>query len=190
MYAIQKTVLLFNRGTIVAVFFIAVTACLSVAAAADDNNAFRQNAKYMKYVGTYYTDNGQTVTINSDGTQTTVGANMFSVLPESGTLRATPAQGVWRKVGQNQIQITNIRFWTDASGNDYRPNGSIMKATFIALFDKPVGGQSLGFTVEPDTILLEFFNPDQNPITDEPFAAGPGGAGYKAYRLQTVQPGS
>jgi hypothetical protein len=182
--------MLINRKTIAMVVCMAVTACLSLAAAADDK---------AKYVGTYYTDNGQTVTINSDGTQTTVPATMFSLFQNSGTVRrSTPAQGVWREVGKNEIQITNIRFWTDALGNDYRPDGTIFKATFRAVFDQPERHSlfgpvetSIGFTVEANSILYEFFTPDQNPITDEPNSVIPDtGAGYKAYRLRTVQPGS
>ena len=183
--------MLLNRKTMAAVLFMAVTACLSFGVAADDSDVFRSKAKYMKYVGTYYTDSGgQTVTIHSDGTQTTVPANMFSQYPETGAVRrTTPAQGVWREIGKNEIQITNIRFWTDALGNDYRPDGLIEKATFVAVFDEPVRGQSLRFTVV-DGFLLEVFSADKNPITDEPTGVITAPGGYIAYRLQTVQPGS
>lgn len=43
----RKNDMLLNRKTM-AVVLMAVTACLSLAAAADDNDAFRQSAEYMK----------------------------------------------------------------------------------------------------------------------------------------------
>ena len=143
----------------------------------------------MKYVGTYYSDNGQMVTLHSDGTQTTLSASMFSDDPTvRGGRRTTIAQGVWRKVGKNEIQITNIRFYTESFGHNYQPNGVILKATFVAVFDKLVQGQFPGFTV--GNVLIELFQPDQNPVTDEPVGEVTLTDGYRAYRLETEQPGS
>jgi hypothetical protein len=179
--------MLLNRRTMAVLMLIAATVCLSPATAADGNNVFRSKAKYMKYVGTYYTDNGQTVTINSDGTETTVLARMFSNTEPVDGSRTTIAQGVWREVGNNEIQITNIRFIT-LPDQSYATGGLIQKSTFVGLFDKPVQGQSLGFTV--DGFSLEYFTSDQNPITDEPIAAAALPGSYRAYRLETKQPGS
>lgn len=181
--------MLANRKTITAITLMVVAAFFSIAAAVGDNDVFRSKAKYMKYVGTYYTDNGQMVTLHSDGTQITVQAGMFSEDSSLGGMRRrTPALGVWRKVGENEIQITNIRFYTDSLGSNYQPDGLIFKATFVAVFDKPVRGQSLGFTV--GSVLGEFFKPDQNPVTDEPVGVFTLTDGYEAYRLETEQPGS
>ncbi len=174
--------MLANRKTITAITLMVVAAFFSTAAAVGDNDVFRSKAKYMKYVGTYYTDSGQTVTIHSDGTETTVQASMYSRTDLGGERRTTPAQGVWRKVGKNEIEITNIRFITDTLGSEYQPDGLIQKSTFVAVFDEPVRGQSLAFTV--DGFLIEFFESDQNPITDEPTGVVAATTGYRAYRLE------
>lgn len=182
--------MLLHRKTMAAVLLMAVTACLSLAAAVGDNEAFRQKAEYMKYVGTYYDDVGDLINIHADGTVTVVYGNMFTE-PGVGGRRVTPALGVWRKVGKHQLQVTSMRFMTDAEGNNYRPDGLIQKITVLAVFDEPVRGQSPGYTIEMGGVMVEFFRPDQNPMTDEPIGViASTGDGSRGYRLDAVQPGS
>ena len=182
--------MLLNPRTTAALVFLAVMACLSLAVAADDSDVFRSKAKYMKYVGTYYDEVGDLINIHADGTVTVVYGNMFSE-PGVGGRRVTPALGVWRKVGEHQLQVTSLRFMTDAEGNNYRPGGLIQKTTVLAVFDEPVRGQSLGYTIEMGGVMVEFFRPDQNPTTDEPIGViASTGDGSRGYRLEGLQTGS
>jgi hypothetical protein len=167
------------------ILLLALTSFLAISAQADNSQVFRSKAKYMKYVGTYFVVN-ETLTINSDGTQTTVNGNMFSSL-DGGGRRATPAKGVWQETGKNEIVVTNIRFSTDSSGN-YEGVGLIRKATFTINFDEPVQGRCLGFTVRD--VLIETYIAGQNPITDEPIVANRLEGGARGNRLEPGYPES
>ena len=100
-----------------------------------------------KYVGTYYTDAGAMLTIHSDGTLAHIVANMFS----RDERRVTPALGVWRQIGKNEIKVTWVRFHTEQFGDNYSPNGLIQKLSYRMEFDKPVQGRSEG----PDLVSTE-----------------------------------
>lgn len=164
-----------------------ITLMLLVFTAAFATAPMAGNQTPKKFVGTYFTEGGdsdQMVTLHSDGTQTTVRAVMFGA---SG--RVTPGMGVWRKLDKNRVVITNVRFQTSADGSTYEPGGFASKTTFIGVFDDAVKGKSPGFNVV-DGFLIEIFTPDQNPITDEPVAAFTVPGGYRASRLEAGHPGT
>lgn len=94
--------------------------------------------------------------------------------------RETPRQGVWRKVGDNKLRITQLAFLTGVQSHDYSPDGVIMKISWLMVFDKLAKGVSMSYTASK--ILIEIFLPNQNPTTDEPvqvFEAPGGGKGYR-----------
>jgi hypothetical protein len=162
MYTMQKTLML--------LVFAAAFATAPMATA--DNSS---QAAPSKFVGTFYVESGGVTTIHSDGTVSVVLADMFNAADR----RATPSQGVWRKVGHNKIQVTTIAFITEAFGDNYRPNGFTVKSTWLSTFDDPVQGVSPGYNTV--FIAVELFLPDQNPITDDPVAvvARPDTRGYR-----------
>jgi hypothetical protein len=165
-----------------AVWFLAVIASLLMVASCSDSSDASQltTDATNKYVGVYFVVD-ETLTINADGTQTTVNGNNFSEILRGGR-RSTVAKGVWRETGENEIVVTNIRFWTDTLGNELDPDGLILKITFTIAFDDPVNGTSQVFVVS--NILTEFFQPNQNPVTDEPFAVVTLEGGASGYRLE------
>ena len=123
----------------------------------------------MKFVGTFFADNGRLIcTYNSDGTVFLVVADMFT--EDLNTLTAgrktTPWQGGWRKVGDNEIQITLLSFATEPLGHNYNANGVIFKTKWLATFDDPVKGVSHGYTVT--NAVLEVYDPGQNPTAEAP----------------------
>lgn len=158
MYAIQKTLI-----TITLLVFAAAFATVSMAGGGNASKAAP-----MKFVGTYYGLSGSIVSFHSDGTVSSVGANMFTDDPASvyGGRKVTPHQGVWRVVGHNTIRQTNLFFLSGAFTHNFKPDGVIVKQTWEAVFDKSVQGRSPGYHI--DTVKTEIFLPDQNPITDEP----------------------
>ena len=122
----------------------------------------------MKFVGTFYGDSSRIITYNSDGTASLVLADMFTEdasSPSAGR-KTTPMMGVWRKAGDNQIQVTMLSFATEQFGHNYNANGCIFKTKWLAIFDEPVKGVSPGYTAV--NIVVEGFLPFQNPITDVP----------------------
>lgn len=139
---------------------------ISVPIVADSNHKWSRAAP-MKYVGTYFSNEGS-VTFHSDGTMSNVTAEMFSDDPNNQTAgrKETPRRGVWRKVGRNKFQVTMISYVTEIVGHNYRPDGFILKVKWLAVFDRPVKGVSPGYTAV--NIVAEGFLPDQNPLTDEP----------------------
>jgi hypothetical protein len=170
-----------------AVWSLAVIASLLMAASCSDNSNASQltTDPTSKYVGVYFLEDenfeDETLTLNADGTETTVFGSMFSEVERAGS-RSTTAKGVWRETGENEILVSNLRFWTDSLGNELAPDGTTMKATFTLTFDDPVNETSPVFVVS--NILVELFQPNQNPVTDEPFAVFTLDGGGRGYRLE------
>ena len=136
----------------------------------------------MKILGTFYGERSRVITYHSDGTMTLVSADMFSDDPELVTAgrRSTPFLGVWRKVGENKIQVTSLSFVTEAFGHNYHPDGFILKTVWVAVFDEPVNGVSPGYMAV--NTVAEVFLPDQNPTSDDPISVLPV-AETRAHRL-------
>ena len=174
MYAIQKTVM--------TLLLLACTAAFATVSVAGNDNASK--AAPMNFVGTYYSLGGGLTSFHADGTMSAVASNMFSDDPTSSFQgrKTTSSRGVWRKIGNNTIRVTAIRFLTEAFGHNYDPDGVIVKTSWEAVFDKPVQGKSPGY--KAGTILAEIFLPDQNPLTDVPVLTleFPGSEG--AFRLE------
>ena len=165
MYTMQKT--------LITLMLLVFTAAFATAPMAGNGNSSR--ATPMKFVGTFYAPAGRTISYHSDGTLSVVNATMFNGDAELADRRATPLLGVWRKVDDNKIQATALSFTTEAFGNNYRPDGFILKSTWLATYDEPVQGVSPGYNT--GDIVTEVFFPDQNPITDDPILVNvlPGG---------------
>jgi hypothetical protein len=159
MYAIQKT--------LITLMLLVFTAAFATAPMAGNGHSSR--ATPMKFVGTFYAEDGRVITYHSGGTVSLVNANMFSDDPnlETAGRRSTPALGVWKKVGKNTIQATTLSFATEIAGYNYDPDGFIIKSTWLAIYDDKVNGVSPGYNVVGD-ILVEIFSPSQNPTSDEP----------------------
>ena len=157
-----------NRKTVIVLILLAATAAFSTASISTNYGGKPSQASPIKFVGTYYSEGGQVVTYNADGTVTLVVANMFSddASNQSGGRKITPFLGVWRKVGDNKIQVTTLGFATEQLGHNYNANGYIFKTKWVAVFDHPVKGVSPGYSAV--NILIEGFLPSQNPVTDEP----------------------
>jgi hypothetical protein len=159
--------------TLITLMLLVFTAAFATAPMAGNDNSSR--ATPMKFVGTFYAPAGRTISYHSDGTLSVVNATMFNGDDELADRRTTPFLGVWRKVDDNKIQATALFFTTEAFGDNYSPDGFILKSTWLATYDDMVRGVSPGYNVVD--IETEVFFPDQNPITDDPIQVSviPGG---------------
>ena len=162
-------------------FLLMVICLLPISANADNSQVFRSKANYMKFVGTYYDITGRTVIIHSDGTTVTTRGEMFDH-PEGH--RQTPGLGVWRKVSKNEIKTTTIFFWPEKVSDNWSTNGLTAKITYTLILDDPVNGVSPGWTAING--VAELFQPDQNPVLDEPISVVPV-ADKRAYRLELAE---
>ena len=158
MYTMQKTLI-----TLVLLVF---TAAFATAPMADNSS----RAAPSKFVGTFYGEAGRVTTIHSDGTVSLVFSDMFNGAPDTGLAdrRTTPLLGVWRKVDANKIQVTTLSFTTELFGDNYNPDGFILQAKWLSIYDDPVQGVSPSYNSV--NVVAEVFFPDQNPITDDPIA--------------------
>lgn len=157
-----------NRKALITLILLAAAAAFSTASISTNYGGKPSQASPAKFVGTFYDENGRIVTYNADGTVSLVVADMFTddINTSTGGRKLTPALGVWRKVDSNKIQVTTLAFATEQFGHNYNPNGFIFKTNWLAIFDDPVKGQSVGYTAV--NIVVEGFLPDQNPMSDEP----------------------
>jgi hypothetical protein len=163
--------MLSNGKTLIAIVLLAFTANLALAPTAMGDNSSR--AAPAKFVGTFYGENDRIITYHSDGTVSLVDSQMFSddVTNTAGGRKTTPFLGVWKKVGDNMIQVTTLSFATEPTGHNYLPGGLTFKTKWRAIFDEAVNGVSPGYLAVD--IVAEVFLPGQNPISDEPFAVVP-----------------
>ena len=150
--------------TLSTIMLLVVTAAFATAPMAEDGNSSK--ASPQKFVGTFYGENGRTISYHSDGTMSLVDANMFSDDPNLLTAgrRTTPFLGVWKKVGPNTIRVTSLNFATEIAGHDYIPAGFTLKTSWTAVYDAPVEGLSPGYTATE--VMVEAFLVGTNPITD------------------------
>ncbi|MEH6617658.1 MAG: hypothetical protein V7699_07445 [Porticoccus sp.] len=159
-----------NRKTIIALLLLAVTAALSTASISTNYGEKSSQAAPALFQGTYYTVNdgtiGGTITFHSDGTVSSIVADMFGFAEGRQFRRSTPSQGVWRKVNNNSIQVTTTVFFTEQNGDHYDPDGLIVKVKFLAVFDDPVKGITPGY--KSRNLVAEVFVSSQNPNTDTP----------------------
>ena len=65
----------------------------------------------------------------------------------TGWRKTTPWQGVWRKMGNNRIQVTLLSFAMEPFGHNYKASGLMFKTRWLAEFDDSVKGVSAGYTV-------------------------------------------
>lgn len=170
MYAIQKTVM--------TLLLLVATAALATASMAENHNASK--AAPSKFVGTFYSDGitGAMVTVHSDGTMEHIYTDMFA----RGNRRVTPALGVWRQSGDNEIKVTWVRFATELFGDNFSPNGLISKLSYRMVYDELVRGKFAGYSVS--SVLIEQFLPGQNPVTDEPILSLEVPASSTGFRLE------
>jgi hypothetical protein len=174
-----------NQNIYAATIFAALASLTLLTACFDNSDASQPTDTYMNFVGTYYGESGETFIIDEDGSQSSVVAHMYAQNPDiRGGRRVTPAQGVWEQVGENEIRGMNIRFWTEPFGDNFSPNGLIMKAKFSMVFDEPVEGSPQTFTLKD--VSAEYFTADQNPLTDDPIYVSPLGE-QKAWRLEVEE---
>jgi hypothetical protein len=157
--------MLLNLRTVTAIVLLAATAAFPIASAADDEG--HSEAASNKFVGTFFgTTQNAMLSFHSDRTVNVEYANMYNFTGDSQS-RSTPGLGVWRKVDSNSIRITYVFFLTEAFGDNYLPNGVILRVTLLALFDDPVNGKSPGYTTSETEVAV--FSAGQNPTTDAPF---------------------
>jgi hypothetical protein len=159
-----------DRKTIIALVTLVIIAAFSTASISTvyykDKPA---PASTSKYVGTYYTANGGAITLHSDGTASSVLAEMFGFTEQKDFRRATPSRGIWRQVGKNKIQVILLFFFTQQYGDNYYPDGYVAKIKYYAEFNnKNNKKKKLGPTYISSEVLAEIFTAGQNPITDEP----------------------
>jgi hypothetical protein len=160
-----------NGKTLIVIVLLSFTATLAIAPTAMGDNSSR--AAPAKFVGTFYGDNDRIITYHSDGTLSLVSANMFSDDPAAETAgrKLTPFLGVWKKVGENTIQVSSLSFTTELFGHNFNPNGFIFKTKWLAIYDDAVNGVSPGYTAV--NIVVELFLPGQNPIIEAPIQIVP-----------------
>ena len=130
-----------DRNRLIVLLFSVVFAANAIVPAASGANSSR--AKPMKFVGTYFAESGRLIcTYNADGTVFLVSADMFTedVNAPTAARKTTPWQGGWRKVGNNQIQVTLWSFATEPFGHNYNANGVIFRTKWLATFDEAVKG--------------------------------------------------
>jgi hypothetical protein len=156
-----------NLRTVTAIVLLAASAAFSIASTANDE--FRSEAAPNKFVGTFFgTTQNVMISFLSDGTVVVVDSSMFNFASQS---RSTPALGVWRKVDSNSIRLTYVFFTTEVFGDNYLPNGLVIRVTLLATFDDPVAGKSPGYTTSETQIAV--FSAGQNPTTEAPFLVVP-----------------
>jgi hypothetical protein len=157
-----------------------VTAC-SDSSDATSSDVSETTDQIKKFVGTYYStaDGGATLTFHADGTMEHMRANMFL---GDDSRRRTTGRGVWRQSGESEIRVSFIRFSTMPYGDTHDPGGLIHKNTYTTFFDELVEGRYLRYSV--GTGLGEYFQPGQNPVTDEPVAALGWESNSEGYRME------
>ena len=170
--------MLASRTAVLTLVLLAATAIFSTASISKNYGEKSSQAAPAKFDGTYYTILeegvvGGVVTFHSDGTVSSLVADMFSNDPagQRQGSRSTPSQGLWRKVGNNEIKITTTFFFTEQFGDNYNPGGFVVNVQYLAVFDDPIKGVSPGYTSYNG--VAELFLPNQNPNTDTPVLVVP-----------------
>lgn len=104
---------------------------------------------------------------HSDGTFTESKASMFCAIGFGGCELSSPAQGAWKKTGENEISVIWIQFITpDQEVDEFISGGTILKITWVQTFDDLQGGGFQNWVV--NSFVVESYLFDQNPLTDEP----------------------
>jgi hypothetical protein len=71
-------------------------------------------------------------------------------------------------INDRVIEVTAIFFLTEQFGDNYDPNGMIVKVKYRARFERKVNGVSPGYTTYNG--VAQVFTADQNPLSDTPVA--------------------
>lgn len=158
------------------IILIIVSLFLVTSAWAKDKDAQTKQsvAENIPFTGAYFVQNlaGDPATnvvmvFNSEGTFTESQASMFCAMGFAGCELTSPAQGAWKKTGENEISVVYIKFITpDQDVDEFINGGSILKITWVQTFDDLQGGVFQNWVV--NSFVAEGYLFDQNPLTDEP----------------------
>ena len=187
---IRNEIMLIDRKTVIALVILAFTAVFSTASISTNYGKKPGKPAPTNFVGTYYTVidgviTGGAITLHSDGTVTSVVADMFEFTEGRADRRSTPSHGVWRKLGNNEIRVTTTFFFSGIPTDDdpdgvYGEDGLVVKVTYRAIFEGNKNGVSPGYDTRD--LVAEVFLPTQNPNTDTPVSIvelGDSGSGYR-----------
>ena len=179
-----------NRKAVLALVIVAFTSVFSTASISTNYGKKPGEAAPTNFVGTYYTVidgviTGGVVTLHSDGTVSSVVADMFELTEGRAGRRSTSSRGVWRKLGNNEVRVTTTFFFSGLPTDDepdgvYGQDGLIVKVTYRAIFEANKKGVSPGY--DSRDLVAEIFVPTQNPNTDTPVSIvelGDTGGGYR-----------
>jgi len=179
-----------NRKTVLVLVILAFTAVFSTASISTNYGKKPGKAAPANFVGTYYTvidgvTTGGVLTLHSDGSVSSVVADMFEFTEGRAERRSTSSRGVWRKLGNNEVRVTTTFFFSGIPTDDepdgvYAEDGLIVKVSFRAIFEANKNGVSPGY--EGRDLVAEVFLPSQNPNTDTPVSIvelGSNGGGYR-----------
>ena len=182
--------MLSKHKTVLALVILAFTAVFSTASISTNYGKNPGKAAPVNFVGTYYTvidgvTTGGVATLHSDGTVSSVLADMFEFTEGRAGRRSTSSRGVWRKLSNNEVRITTTFFFSGVPTDDdpdgiYGQDGLIVKVTYLAIFEANKKGVSPGY--DSRDLVAEVFLPTQNPNTDTPVSIvelGDNGGGYR-----------
>jgi hypothetical protein len=182
--------MLANRKTVISLIILAFTAVFSTASISTNYGVKAGKAAPVNFVGTYYTvidgvTTGGVLTLHSDGTVSSLVADMFEFTEGRVGRRSTSSRGVWSKVGNNEVRVTTTFFFSGIPTEEnpdgvYGEDGLVVKITFRAIFEANKNGVSPGY--DSRDLVAEVFLPTQNPNTDTPVSIvelGDNGGGYR-----------